>query len=358
MAEKKIEIRTVSESDAEFLLEIYAPYVKNTAVSFEMQVPSLETFKERIRKTISLGYPYFVVLVDDKIAGYAFASPFNERKAYEISAELSIYIHADFHGLGIGRLLYAKLEESLKKKGIVKVYALIAATPRNPDKYLTQASLLFHTKLGFSVVARFSACAKKFDNFYDAVYMEKTLQTIPRQSQNPEVMDVYDKHQIPTGLTCCRGKWEKGRLRSIVHVCVFNSKGELLIQHRVQDKESWPGLWDISIGGHIDAGEYSQQGAQRELKEELGIEEDFSDSRPALTLSFSGGYDNFYIIKKDLNTDELILQKEEVQEAMWASEEKILELIKNGSFIPYKTSLIKLLFNMNEENGAHTKRNF
>lgn len=86
-----IEIRSAAIDDAEDILKIYRYYIINTAVSFEYNVPTLEEFKNRIKKIIEK-YPYYVALIDNRIIGYAYSSCFIGRDAYRFSAELSIYI--------------------------------------------------------------------------------------------------------------------------------------------------------------------------------------------------------------------------------------------------------------------------
>ena len=84
-------IKTVSAEDTQRLLEIYKPYVEETAITFEYQVPSLEEFQERVRR-IQKRYPYLAAWKDGKIVGYAYASPFKERAAYDWAVETSIYV--------------------------------------------------------------------------------------------------------------------------------------------------------------------------------------------------------------------------------------------------------------------------
>ena len=105
-------IREAKIQDAKRLVEIYAPYVKDTAVSFEYKVPTLEEFEERIRH-ITEKYPYIVCLKDDKIVGYAYASTYSSREAYNWTAVSSIYVDKEFRRQGAGSLLYKELEERL-----------------------------------------------------------------------------------------------------------------------------------------------------------------------------------------------------------------------------------------------------
>ena len=81
-----MKIEKVSTADAEELLAIYAPYVEETAISFEYEVPSVDEFRNRIEQ-ISAKYPYIKAVVDEKIAGYAYAAGFKDRKAYDWSVE-------------------------------------------------------------------------------------------------------------------------------------------------------------------------------------------------------------------------------------------------------------------------------
>ena len=99
-----------------------------------------------------------------------------------------------------------------------------------------------------------------------------------------ELVDLYNEDRIPLGRTAERsGPKNPGELRLVVHVCVFDSQGRLLIQQRAKKKYVWPELWDVSIGGGVDAGETSRQGAEREFQEELGYRLDLTGVRPSVT---------------------------------------------------------------------------
>ena len=125
-------IKTVSAEDIQRLLEIYKPYVEETAITFEYQVPSLEEFQERVRR-IQKRYPYLAAWKDGKIVGYAYASPFKERAAYDWAVETSIYVCRTEKGNGIGKKLYGALEEALAAQHILKcLYCLSGAGGRIP----------------------------------------------------------------------------------------------------------------------------------------------------------------------------------------------------------------------------------
>ena len=170
-----------------------------------------------------------------------------------------------------------------------------------------------------------------------------------------ELWDLYTKDRVKTGETMVRGdKQPEDTYRIVVHLCLFNSKGEMLIQQRQPFKKGWSNMWDITVGGSAVSGDESWQAIQRETKEELGLDLDFSDQRPAITVSFPDGFDDMYVIQKDLDISELKLQYEEVQGVKWASKEEIFEKLDEGIFIPYHKSLIDLLFYLKDHAGAHT----
>jgi len=166
-------IRSAVKEDAERLLEIYEYYVKETAVTFEYDVPSEEEFRGRIERTLQK-YPYLVLEEGGRILGYAYAGVFKNRAAYDRSCELSIYLDKDAKGHGLGRKLYEALEAELKARGMLNLYACIAC-PIEEDEYLTRGSELFHSHLGFVRVGEFHKCGYKFGRWYDMIWMEKMI---------------------------------------------------------------------------------------------------------------------------------------------------------------------------------------
>ena len=171
-----------------------------------------------------------------------------------------------------------------------------------------------------------------------------------------EKWDLYTKDRQYTGKTMIRGeKIPEGFYRMVVHVCIFNSKGEMLIQQRQANKSGWSNLWDMSVGGHTLAGESSSQGAMREVSEEIGLALSLEQRRPALTIDFDTGFDDIYTVVSDVDIDSLTLQQEEVQAVKWASLEEICRMIDEGTFIPYHKSLIALVFFLSTHCDAHTR---
>ncbi|MGN1014752.1 MAG: GNAT family N-acetyltransferase [Butyricicoccus sp.] len=172
-AEDRRTIREAEEADAEELLALYAPYVTDTAITFEYEVPSKEEFTERIRN-IQKRYPYLVAVSQGKIAGYAYASAFKSRAAYDWAVEVTIYVRRDARGSGIGTELYRYLERALRKQGILNLNACIAC-PKGEDPYLTEDSMRFHRNAGYRLVGRFHDCGFKFHRWYDMIWMEKCI---------------------------------------------------------------------------------------------------------------------------------------------------------------------------------------
>ncbi len=166
-------IRRATENDAERLLEIYAYYVSNTAISFEYEVPSLEEFEDRISNTLEK-YPYIILEEDGEVKGYAYAGVFKGRAAYDHCCEVTIYVDHASRGKGYGRVLYNELEKALSKIGMINLYACIA-DPISEDEYLTRNSEFFHQHMGYTRVGEFHKCGYKFDRWYNMIWMEKII---------------------------------------------------------------------------------------------------------------------------------------------------------------------------------------
>lgn len=159
-------ISIINEDDIAGVLDIYTPYIVNTAVTFEYEVPEIETFKKRIKNYTSQ-YPWLVMKDGNNIAGYAYASPYRERSAYQWVAECSIYINNQYKKKGVGTQLYTALLELLKAQGIHRLYALITIP--------NDASVLFHEKIGFKYFATFKNVGYKNSKWHDVGWWEITL---------------------------------------------------------------------------------------------------------------------------------------------------------------------------------------
>lgn len=169
---QKINFRLATTDDAAEVLAIYAPYVQNTNITFEYEVPSLAEFIQRMANILAK-FPYIVATVDDTIVGYAYVSTFRSRRAYDWSVETSIYLKQDFQGERIGTSLYKILEAIVKLQNITNLVASIT--------YPNPASIAFHEKLGYKKIAHFTKCGYKNNHWYDMIFMEKFINehTIP-----------------------------------------------------------------------------------------------------------------------------------------------------------------------------------
>ena len=129
----------------------------------------------------------------------------------------------------------------------------------------------------------------------------------------------------------------------------------MLIQHRQPFKSGWSDLWDITVGGSAVSGDTSQPAAEREVLEEIGYKLDLSNIRPAFTINFKNGFNDIYLVEREIEIDTLKLQYEEVKEVKWATADKIKSMIESGEFIPYDKSFIDMLFFLRNHNGLHTR---
>ena len=170
-----------------------------------------------------------------------------------------------------------------------------------------------------------------------------------------ELWDLYDRDRQALGRTMVRGESiPEGACHLVVHICLFNSRGEMLIQQRQPFKSGWSNFWDVTVGGSAVAGDSSRTAAERELREELGLSLSFEGVRPALTVHFDQGFDHVYILQREVDLAGLTLQPEEGQAVRWASLPEILEMVRAGTFIPYHESFLELLFFLRNHPGTHT----
>lgn len=166
-------VRNAAMTDAARILEIYDYYVKNTAITFEYDTPSIEQMKARMERTMSR-YPYLVIEKDHLIQGYAYAGPFVGRAAYDWSCEITVYLHHNARKTGLGRTIYESLETKLREMGILNLYACIGY-PDKDDEYLTSNSADFHAHMGFTKAGEFHRCGYKFGRWYNMIWMEKII---------------------------------------------------------------------------------------------------------------------------------------------------------------------------------------
>ena len=159
-------IRVATKQDAKPMLEIYSPYVLNSACTFETELPSPDQFQQRIANTL-VNHPWLVCLGEDRIAGYAYASKHREREAYQWTCECSVYVHDDFKGKGIGKKLYSALFKILQLQGFRNVYAGITQ-PNQPSEKL-------HASCGFELFAVYENIGYKLEKWHNVGWWKLQL---------------------------------------------------------------------------------------------------------------------------------------------------------------------------------------
>ena len=189
---KDIKFRLADVSDTKEILDIYAPYITDTAITFEYDIPSIEEFRGRIEH-ISLEYPYVVCTYKDEIIGYAYAHRYGERAAFQWDVELSIYLDMNYKSLGIGKILYNKVIEILKLQNVQNIYACITSAN---DK-----SIKFHEKMGFEFIGIFKDTGYKFDSWYGVNWMGIAVGDINEKPEPVKMINEVDSKLIENILT-------------------------------------------------------------------------------------------------------------------------------------------------------------
>ncbi len=153
-----------------------------------------------------------------------------------------------------------------------------------------------------------------------------------------EIWDLYDENRRKLDITMIRGEEvPRDCYHLAVKICIFNDKGEMLIQKRSEQKREFPLLWDLTACGSAISGEHSEVAIKREVKEELGLDICIESLKLFFTIYDNDWFADVFILKENVDIDKLSFQKEEVKEAKWASKDEILDKIKNGEFMPFKT---------------------
>ncbi|MGI6669822.1 MAG: GNAT family N-acetyltransferase [Acetivibrionales bacterium] len=173
-------IRLATEDDCESVLKIYAPYITNTAVTFEYKIPTIAEFKERMAD-IQKYYPWLVCEIDNKIAGYAYASRFGEREAYKWSVDFSVYIDPEHHGKNIGKALYSALSGIIKLQGFYNAYALVSV-PNIKSENL-------HESFGFKAIGVYRNVGYKHGKWRDIKVYELKIQEHVQSPADPLPID-------------------------------------------------------------------------------------------------------------------------------------------------------------------------
>ncbi|MEG2634559.1 MAG: N-acetyltransferase family protein [Oscillospiraceae bacterium] len=181
--DKNYKLRMAVLADVNEILDIYRPYVENTAITFEYEVPSADEFGRRM-DCIMKYFPFIVCEYCGELVGYAYASRQKTRAAYQWNAELSVYIKRSFQRKHIGTLLYKAIIEILKAQGFVNAYAVIT----HPN----EKSELFHNKFGFTSAGISPKTGWKFGQWYDTSEMVlriSDLSIAPRETLSCRALD-------------------------------------------------------------------------------------------------------------------------------------------------------------------------
>jgi phosphinothricin acetyltransferase len=154
-------IRKAVPEDADGICKIYNHYVINTAVTFETEPVSVGEMTDRLRKITEV-YPWLVYEEEGKITGYAYATRWKDRKAYDHSAECAVYVDKDELGRGIGKMLYTNLVEECRASGLHLLIGGITLP--------NEASIALHEKAGFTYIGKFTEAGFKFGKWVDVGY--------------------------------------------------------------------------------------------------------------------------------------------------------------------------------------------
>jgi phosphinothricin acetyltransferase len=172
-------IRTASPSDSGDIVRIYAPYVTNTAITFDEEVPTVAMMSGKIRDTLAK-HPFLVAELGERVVGYAYASEFRPRASFRWSVETTVYVSRDSQRQGVGRALYNVLLSTLTRQGFVTAYGVITLPG--------VASVALHESFGFARIAVFHAVGFKLGAWHDVGFWERRLNTATNRPTEPGVL--------------------------------------------------------------------------------------------------------------------------------------------------------------------------
>ncbi len=181
-------IRLAQPSDATGILAIYAPYIETTSFTFETETPSAEEFAERIRAYL-VNWPWLVCETNGMITGYAYATKYRERTAYQWCTESSVYIHDDFQRSGIARALYTALFEILQRQGFRNIYAVINLP--------NEKSVTFHESCGFEYFATYEKVGYKLGKWKNVGWWKLLVNQYDMEPADPIKFSELDKSFLP-----------------------------------------------------------------------------------------------------------------------------------------------------------------
>jgi len=182
-------IRIATKDDAAAMLEIYAPFILNSGITQETEVPSIEEFQKRILSTLE-ERPWLVCEIDKQIGGYAYAGKHRDRKGYQWCTEPSVYISEKFFGFGVANALYTALFEILKLQGYVNAYAVITLP--------NDRSIAFHKKFGFVYLTTYPKIGYKLGQWHDVGWMQYEINAHKNDPTDPIKFAGIDRSSIDT----------------------------------------------------------------------------------------------------------------------------------------------------------------
>ena len=177
-------IRLATREDVPEILNIYAPYIRETTITFEYDVPEISEFEQRF-DSITMRYPWIVWEEDGQIHGYAYGDKAFARRAYAWDADMSIYLHKDARGKGIGNRLYGCLEEMLKNLGYCTLYALITGA--------NAPSRSFHEKRGYVCEGVLRNSGFKMGRWYDVAWYALHMRGEENPGEAPKAFACTEK---------------------------------------------------------------------------------------------------------------------------------------------------------------------
>lgn len=193
-------LRVATKDDATGMLGIYAPFILNSGVTQETEVPTVEDFQERILSNLT-ERPWLVCEINNEIAGYAYAGKHRDRKGYQWCTEPSVYISGKYYGLGVANALYAALFDILKSQGYVNAYAVITL----PNK----RSVAFHKKFGFEYLTTYKKIGYKLGQWHDVGWMQYEITPHKKDPMDPVRFSDLDKSVIDSIFVRCAALLKK-----------------------------------------------------------------------------------------------------------------------------------------------------
>ena len=169
-------LRFARATDAPGVLDIYAPIVRDTPISFETEPPSVDEMQRRIVETQKM-FPWLVCERAGAVAGYAYASRHRERKAYQWSVDVACYVHENARGTGVGKRLYTALLRILARQGFHSAFGIITLP--------NDASVALHESVGFRRIAVYPEVGYKAGAWRDTSWFHRVLAEATPEPADP-----------------------------------------------------------------------------------------------------------------------------------------------------------------------------